>query len=293
MANLIQRVERKLIVNNTFRIGTANPWMPQPSAPISNSFSGEDSISDMMEASQNLFKLFKPPDKVMIKINLNSANPYPASTSSEMLEALLKILRKRGINHICIADCSGLIHLPTRKVIAKKKFNFLKKYKARIKSLDYGSWVKIPIRGEYFKDIILAKEIYKYDRFINLANLKSHSLAGFSFATKSLVGLMHPKQRYALHRDHLQERIAEIALAVQPDLNIIDARKIFVTGGPDQGKVAEANTILIGSSLLALDLEAYNLLLHWQNKLNLSSLPQDPYSNDFFNHLRQIQVNQL
>ncbi|MDZ7836932.1 MAG: DUF362 domain-containing protein [Actinomycetota bacterium] len=62
---------------------------------------------------------------------------------------------------------------------------------------------------------------------------------------------MHPLQRYALHKDNIQQRIAEIALALQPDINIIDARKILLADGPDTGKVAEANQIIIDHELLS------------------------------------------
>lgn len=264
--------------------------MPETPTPVSATFSGESAMETMLKNGKELFRNFKPSEKVLIKINLNSANPYPASTSGKMLELLLELLSSLGIRKISIADCSGLTHLPTRKVIKKKDFKFIKKYKTAVKSLDYGNWIEVPIEGEYFKHIVLSKYLYEFDKIINLANLKSHTLAGFSFATKSLVGFMHPKQRRSLHQDHLQQRIAEIALAVQPDLNIIDARKIFITGGPDTGEVFEAKSIIVDSDLLKADQGAYKLLFSAQQKSGIRQLPEDPYHNDFFIHFKKIQL---
>src|SRR4030042_2686777 len=150
----------------------------------------------MVKSSNIIFSDFNPQTSVLVKINLNSSNPYPASTSSEMLDAVLQSLINLGVKKICIGDCSGLVSLPTRKVISRKGFDRFKKYGVKIKVFDYGKWVNVPIKGIYFKTLILSESIYKYDKIINLANLKSHHLAGFSFSTKLLVGFMHPFQRF-------------------------------------------------------------------------------------------------
>jgi len=267
--------------------------MPERSSGIELSFSGENALKDMVDSSNKIFKDFNTVNSVLIKTNLNSANPYPASTSNHMLEAVLQSLLDLGIKNICIGDCSGLIHLPTREVIKKKRLYDLKKYGTRIKVFDYGRWVKIAINGVYFKNIILSESIYKYDKIINLANLKSHSIAGFSFATKSLVGFMHPCQRFELHRDYLEERIAELALAIQPDINIVDARSIFIDGGPDTGTVAEAKTIIINNSLLETDLIAYNLLSSFKHKFGIKDFDQNPYNRRFFKHFIKIMGDNL
>ena len=293
MRNIIKRLEKKIIIKNTFLIKNCPPRILNKPVGIGLSFNGKNALKDMVASSDKIFKDFNPANSVLIKINLNSANPYPASTSNHMLETILQSLLDLGIKNICIGDCSGLIHLPTREVIKKKGLYDLKKYGIKIKVFDYGRWVKIAINGVYFKNIILSESIYKYDKIINLANLKSHSIAGFSFATKSLVGFMHPCQRSELHRDHIEERIAELALAVQPDINIIDARKIFIDGGPDTGTVAEAKTIITNNSILETYLSAYNLLSSFKQKFGIKDFDQNPYNSRFFKHLIKITGEKL
>ena len=291
MASFLERLERKIIIKNTFFIRNGAPRLPKNRKSKKLSFTGDNALSDMVKSGNIIFSDFNPQTSVLVKINLNSSNPYPASTSSEMLDALLQSLINLGVKKICIGDCSGLVSLPTRKIISRKGLDHFKKYGAKIKVFDYGKWVNVPIKGIYFKSIILSESIYKYDKIINLANLKAHHAAGFSFSTKLLVGFMHPFQRIQLHKDHLEEKIAELSLAVQPDISIIDARSIFVDGGPDIGTVAEAKTIIVNNDLLNADLSAYNLLVSVKQQYGINDLDENPNNSRFFKHFIEIKGN--
>jgi uncharacterized protein (DUF362 family) len=66
----------------------------------------------------------------------------------------------------------------------------------------------------------------------------------FSISLELAVGLPDFKQRGDLHSAHLEEKIAELNLAVYADLITINGRKCFVTGDPDVGRVEEPNIIL-------------------------------------------------
>jgi uncharacterized protein (DUF362 family) len=287
--NFLDRAERKLSVLNTLFIRQGRPRLAPDAPEIDITFSGADILDSMRDAGDKIFKGFCPGTSVLIKISLNSPNPYPASTSREMLESVISCLKDKGVNEICVADSAGMMHLPTRKVMKEKGLSFLKRYDVRLSVFDYGPWINIPVNGIYFKNIILPQSIHNFDRFINLSNLKSHWSAGFTSAAKSLVGLMHPGQRSALHRDHLLERITEISLAVIPDINIIDARKIFVDGGPDEGKKVEADTIFVNNDLMKIDLKAYSLLVKKQAEHRINLLDPDPLNNMFFKHFMRIR----
>ena len=47
--------------------------------------------------------------------------------------------------------------------------------------------------------------------------------------------------------------IAEINLAYEPNLIVMDGVKTFISGGPSQGTVADGNVVLAGSDRVALD----------------------------------------
>jgi uncharacterized protein (DUF362 family) len=250
---------------------------------------GKDPVLEMIGSSDVIFDGFDASTSVLVKISLNSPNPYPATTSNRLLDAVLDCLRQRGVERIRIGDSSGLVHIPSRKTVKKKGLDRLKKNGYRVFVFDYGGWVDIPVNGTYFKNIILSDSIYKYDRIINISNVKSHWMAAFTFSTKALVGLMHPGRRWELHQDHLQKRIAELSLAVNPDINIIDGRKVFVDRGPDDGKVAGAGKIFVNSDLMEADLKAYDLLFRAKEKNGIHDLDEDPYNNDFFRHFKKLR----
>lgn len=277
-------LKKRLIIQNRYLIRYAEPRTRVADENISFSYKGGKSMDSIRKDSKDIFSGFSSLTDVMIKINLNSSFPYPASVSLEMLDLIIDCLQNIGVKRICVADSSGLSHIPTSEVMEAKGLKNINRPGVKIKSLDFAGWRRVPIGGKYFSEILVSKEVYGYDRIINLSNLKSHSLSGFSAATKNLVGLMHPYQRFELHRDHLVERIAEIPLAVEPDINIIDARSVFIDGGPDTGSVYNPDSVVIESDLLKADLAAYDLLVNAKKENGISNLPENHFKNPFFIH---------
>lgn len=284
------RIKRKLIYLNRLSISGKPRLCNSENTGNLLILTGKDVLDKFKESAGNFFSDYDEKTRVLIKVNLNSSNEYPASVSNEFLLVLVSLLREHGVSHICVSDCSGITHLPTSRVIKEKKMKeSLKGTGVGIKTFDYSVWAKIPITGKFFKHILLPNRIYGYDKIINLANLKSHQYAGFSAATKNLVGFMHPIQRGKLHKDHLCERTAELTLALEPDINIIDARKIFITGGPDTGLTVGADTIIIGTDLADTDYAAYSLLIDKKAENGISDLPQNHQEHPFFRHMDELK----
>lgn len=237
---------------------------------------------------------FTPNHRVLIKINLNTADPYPASTCPVMLSALIDFLHSKGIHDIWVGDCSSISALPTRKVAAQTKVLATLEGKAKMVCFDEEAWVRVPIQGRYLKHVTVSQIALDVDRIIYLANFKTHRHADFSFALKLAVGFVHPLERYPLHRDHLSEKIAEISLALQPDLTIIDGRKAFITGGPEQGRTEEAGIVIMGANPLAVDLEAYRTMYALKRKYAcLDGFAEDPFETAQLRHGRDINLGGL
>ncbi|MFO7612718.1 MAG: DUF362 domain-containing protein [Clostridia bacterium] len=284
MNDLMKKLKRKLIFINGPARGTRDPIIPSTSNDIEMLLEGQNLPHEFSHLAPDLFRDYDKNTNVLIKANLNSALPYPASVSMDMLETLFLALLERGVRHITVADCSGITHLPTSEVIKTKNLKIMENSCLKLSSFDYGKWFMVPIEGKYFKYILLPEKAFRADRIINLSNLKAHRLAGFSASIKNLVGFMHPMQRIELHRDHLAERIAEIPLAIVPDINIIDAREIFIDGGPDIGTVCTADTIIINSNLYEADKTAYELLIRKKSENNINDLPENYIDNPIFKH---------
>lgn len=232
--------------------------------------------------------------KILIKYNLNTANPYPASVCPGMLRTLTDLLLKLGASEVIAGDCCTIRLLPTRSQVKKAGLAEALDDRAKLICFDDLPWVSVPIKGKYLQKVTVPKAALEADVIIALANLKTHCHAVYTGALKLSVGFMHPLERIPLHRDHLQEKIAEINLAIQPDLFIIDARTTMVTGGPDHGKTEPGGCLLVSNNPLALDIEAYKLLymLKAENRC-LEGYEEDPFTLTQFKHARELGIGGL
>lgn len=250
----------------------------------------DDEIFAQMDAQKKtLLSGFEKGQKVLIKINLNSALPYPASTEPRVLAEILDMLLAIGITDIAVGDCSSIHDLPTRRTCKKAGIAAIIEGKAKAVYFDEEKWISVPIEGQYLKTMIVPKAIYEADRMIYLANVKTHKHADFSMAMKLGVGLMHPFLRYDLHKEHLPEKAVEIALAVKPDLIFLDARQPFITGGPNVGQTARGNTVFAGTDFLSVDLEGYKLLYKLKEENDcIGNFTKDPFEMRQFAHAAKI-----
>jgi hypothetical protein len=116
--------------------------------------------------------------------------------------------------------------------------------------------------------------------FINVARVSHHVIGGITYAIKALVGTLDRESRIRMHfvlpvKDTLEgltrprERpklgiISEIALARQPEINVIDASKIQLNSGPDDGEIHRlgfhlffASTDIVATDAVCLGVHKY------------------------------------
>ena len=199
--------------------------------------------------------------RVLLKANFNSYHAPPASTSLDLLTAVVAELRHAGAAHVALGECSAIALGRTRGVLERAGVaQWARESEVELVCFDEGEWHSCPVPGRHFHHIVVPACLQQYDRLIYLVSPKTHHQAGVSLGLKMTVGFMHPAQRLELHRDHLTERIADVALAVQPHLLIADARQCFITGGPAEGDVAAPGLLLASRDLCALEEAGLELL---------------------------------
>ena len=204
-------------------------------------------------------------DRVLVKPNFNSPDPFPASTDLAFLETVVRLLLDAGAN-VTIGESSGGLWRPTRKVfdqlgvpdLARKLGVELIAFDDRPKE-----WVRIRTNGDYLGEVVMPQSAYEADRMVYLPCMKTHSIGAFSGAIKLAFGFAAPGQRRGAHMSHLQEKVAEVNLCWQPDLIIMDGRKAFVSGGPSEGETIEPGLLLASGDLIAIDVEAMKVLLSY------------------------------
>src|SRR4030042_601289 len=135
---------------------------------------------------------------------------------------------------------------------------------------DAGPWMDVRLgeQAKCWKAAAYHQSLKSFDKIVYLPCMKHHFLATFTMSLKLTVGLTHPVEMQYMHADFDQGKtdepmylkMIELSLPGGPDLIIMDGRKSFVTGGPDNGDVVEPNVILASGDRIALGVEGVKIL---------------------------------
>jgi uncharacterized protein (DUF362 family) len=202
---------------------------------------------------------------VAMKANFNSADPFPASTHIDTLEAIVVGLKEAGIRSLTLAERSGMGN--TRKVLEKSGvFDLSKKLGFDVVVLDEvgrDGWTKIDPSGTHWLNGFYISNVFlRADKVVQTCCLKTHRFGGhFTLSLKNSVGLVAkhvPGVPYdfmaELHTSPFQRSmIAEVNGFYKVDMVIMDAIKGFISGGPDRGDVVEPGLMLASSDRVAID----------------------------------------
>ncbi len=126
--------------------------------------------------------------------------------------------------------------------------------------------VSIPGAKALKDPVLVSTDILEADTVINLPNAKSHGSTTVTFGMKNWMGIVYDRRTF--HRLGLTQPIAEISSLVKPALVIVDATRITLYGGPNNGNPAATrnlNMLIAGKDQVAVD--AYTVgIAEWQNR---------------------------
>jgi uncharacterized protein (DUF362 family) len=218
----------------------------------------QDSVTEALKPLGGIGFFVKKGEVVFLKPNFNTADPFPASSDPLFLEAVISIVSSANPREIILGDQPTAFGNPRRYFQDSGARNLEKQFKnLKVIYVDDEPWVAKEIKDpKYLKKASIPSVLDKVDRVIMLPCLKTHAWAKYTGAIKLSVGFMKPSERFKMHAGfHLQEKIAELASLIKPDLVIMDARKCFVTKGPTDGKLEEPNLIFASESRVEIDIE--------------------------------------
>jgi len=257
---------------------TDNPWCRYGKALVARVGAGgniKESVEKCMALLGGLGEAISRGDKVLVKPNFNSPDPFPGSTDLAFLRAVVELLLEAGAT-VTIGESAGGIWRPTSNVFRELGlFELARSLNVELIAFEdrVNDWVRVKVDGDYLSLVTVPRSVYKADKIVYLPCMKTHNLAGFSGALKLTVGFMHPGERRALHAGHLGQKVAEISLCWQPHLIVMDGRKAFVSGGPDKGQLVEPGILLASADLVAIDVEAMKIILSYGARNKLSPVP--------------------
>jgi uncharacterized protein (DUF362 family) len=187
----------------------------------------------------------------------------------------MRKLKALGAGPLTIGDRSGMGN--TREVMDKKHaFVLGKELDAKVvvfDELSAADWELLKHPDSHWQQgFALPKLVRKAGGVVQTCCLKTHRYGGhFTLSLKNSVGLAAkwvPGDSYNFMRElhsspHQRRMIAEINAGYRPDLIVLDGVQAFVNGGPDQGKLVNANVVLAGTDRVAVDAVGVALLRYF------------------------------
>jgi uncharacterized protein (DUF362 family) len=122
--------------------------------------------------------------------------------------------------------------------------------------LDDKDWIRFNPEGNHWKDgFLVARPVVESEYTVSTGCVKTHQYGGvFTLSLKNSVGVAPRNLMRELHNSpDMRKMIAEINLAYEPDLVVMDGIECFVDGGPMTGTKKTGNVILAGKDRVAID----------------------------------------
>jgi uncharacterized protein (DUF362 family) len=213
----------------------------------------------------------RPGQTVLVKPNICCPSPHPATTSPEVLSAVLELVRAQRPGRLIVGDQTFYVQSTTANTRRAGLDEAVRTHGAEFVAFD-----DLPRRHlrpaaarhwpNGYRVPALLEEAH---HVINLACVKTHFLARYTMAMKNFIGVIDAESRRYYHRirteqgyDAFAVLMAEMSLAFRPALHILDATAAFVDGGPSSGKVVNPRLVIASRDLLATDVMGLAVLRH-------------------------------
>ncbi len=251
-----------------------NRWQAGPvndiHMAVAKGKSPRELVTAALAAFSGMSAFVRPNDRVVIKPNLAwSRTPEQAAcTNPEILQAVIEACKQAGAQEIIVADhtCDAAnisFDMSGAKAICAA---------LNVELVDWASPqlyrdVSLP-HAQNFQAEQIPADLLDCDVYINLPILKHHGSSIVTIAMKNQMGCVLDRGKYhargsAGGRNNLHRNIADLAYALRPTLNIVDAVRVLKTNGPKgPGVVEKLDTLIVSPDIVAVDAYAAKLLGH-------------------------------
>ena len=201
-------------------------------------------------------KFIMPGNNVVIKPNASFANPdsWGNNTNPEIVNAVCKVALEAGARKITVID------YPLFKGAKALKINGIAKACEGISKVHLNvlnneqQFRKITVKGgTALKEVAVARDVLDSDCLINLPVAKAHDAVAASIGLKNLMGVIWDRTIFHTMLE-IHQALADLSLAVRPNLTIVDMTRIMVTNGPKgPGKVEIPKMVIASRDPVAAD----------------------------------------
>ncbi|MDB5215489.1 MAG: hypothetical protein JWO86_3416 [Myxococcaceae bacterium] len=186
--------------------------------------------------------MIKPGDSVYLRVNSNSGDMYPYSTSPETLLAVGGMLKDLGVTDLRIGDRSFWGDTGTAANLVSNGITGAAKKlgTSAVVFDDSVDWMTLPAASvkNWKGTVRLPAPVTSADHHIILSCVKTHFIATVTMSLKIALGLVHAddRARDGNLKNHdttiLFNQVAQINKAFTPSLIIADGYSAVISGGP-------------------------------------------------------------
>ena len=236
-----------------------NPSTPR--VAIARSEGDYDAVVPRLLSLAGAEQIVAPGESVLIKPNLHAEQHWTTggTTNPALVQSLVRWAKERGASDVVVADGPYYgLQQPERVFTTTGMAHAVEQAGAR--------WAAIP-RHEFrlFRnastwlpdEVGLSEFLFRLDRVINVALLKTHLDCVVSLGMKNLKGCLRDTDKAAFHaRANIHRAIVALNRLVQPDLTIVDGTLGMEGLGPAQGTVADFKYMFASRHTPSVDLVA-------------------------------------
>jgi uncharacterized protein (DUF362 family) len=227
--------------------------------------------------------MIKAGQSVYLRVNSNSGDLYPYSTSPDTIIQIGGMLRDIGVTDIRIGDRSFWGDTGTASNLSKNGITAAAKKigTTAVAYEDAIDWVALPSGStpNWNGTIRLPEPVTTADHQIILSCVKTHFIATFTMSLKIALGLVHAadRAREGNLKNHdtkvLFKQVAQINKAITPSLVVMDGYKAVISGGPTKtdrpsgapasfkgGVTADPKVFIVSTDRIAADVAGISVL---------------------------------
>ncbi len=178
-----------------------------------------------LTSATSVLDSLRPHDTIVIKPNLvvSRHNWKGINTDPRVVEALVNVLKPRGVSRITIADGSGMGYNATQAFAICGYTDMAKRYGLKLVDLERDRFVRKPVRIDGpFQSLEIAQTVLNCDYLINVPIMKAHAMTLITCSLKNLKGVMPRALKTAFHGRDLSRAIAQLNSVLSPDLIVVD-----------------------------------------------------------------------
>lgn len=215
-----------------------------------------------------LDELFHAGMRVTLKPNLlMKRTPDEATTTHpEMVAAVARALKRRGVSDITLADSPGGPYTPALLSSIYKASGMAAMAQREGVKLNLGTaCCEVPSGRQRVAVFNLIEPVVETDLVVNLCKLKTHCMTGLSGAVKNLFGCVPGLQKPEFHYRFQNpadfcDMLVDLCETVRPVVTFVDAIDAMQGNGPSGGTPLHAGLTLCSRNSYDLDLVLCRLI---------------------------------